>query len=110
MLEGRIDIEKLKQVMKGEKHVIVEAASLVPAAAPKSAKNYDNRVCHSTLLYALRSHLRGKLHMTKKRVIVGPVAASGCAIYPVTMEDQEKLIASAWEAYRLEEEATGTDG
>jgi len=110
MLEGRIDIEKLKQAMKGEKHVIVEAASLIPAAAPESAKHYDNRVCYQTLLYALRSHLRGKLHMTKKRVIVGPSTASGCAIYPVTMEDQEKLISGAWEAFRLEEAATGTDG
>ena len=110
MLEGRIDIEKLKQAIKGEKHVIVEAANLVPAAAPESAKSYDNRVCYSTLLYALRSHLRGRLHMTKKRVIVGPATSSGCALYPVTMEDQEKLISGAWQAFLLEEEATGTDG
>ena len=110
MLEGRIDVAKLRQAMKGEVPYL-ESKQLVLAAAPKSAQSYDNRVFSCTILYALRSHLRGKLHMTKKRLIVGPVTDSGVEVYPVTLEDQEKLISDAWQAFLLEdEEATGTDG
>jgi len=102
MLEGRIDMEKLKQALKGEVPYL-QSKQLVLAAAPKSAQSYDNRVYGCTVLYALRSHLRGKLHMTKKRMIVGPVTESGVEIYPVTMEDQEKLISDAWQHFLLEE-------
>ena len=100
-LEGRIDIPKLKEAIKKQS---AGTHTLLLAAAPKESKIYDNEVCQMTVLYALRSHLRGKLHMTKKRYIVGPFGSSnnGSEILPVTMDDQARLISVVWEEFRLE--------
>jgi hypothetical protein len=107
-LEGRIDIAKLKKEIRVAERMNPQAGawSLLLEAAPKESKIYDNEVPRTTVLYALRSHLRGKLHMTKKRYIVGPFGGgeSGTEILPVTMDDQARLISGVWEEFRLEEE------
>jgi len=106
MLEGKIDIEALRKTIKTEeKEPTWQATKFIPAAAPDPAAHYFNTVRRITILYALRSHLRGRLHMTKREVVVGPCEPNGRAIYPVTMEDQEKLIAQVWEEFRLAEES-----
>lgn len=113
-MEGKIDLEKLKRDMKWKAQqddrsiaVCMQGGNVrfVPAAAAKDAGGYYNAVSRVTALYALRSHLRGRLHMTKREVIVGGLSSTGVKIYPVTMEDQERLVAQIWDQYLVKEEA-----
>lgn len=64
----------------------------------------------ATLLYSLRSHLRGRLHITHQYVQEkGTDGSCKEVCYPRTMEDQEKLVAPLWAEFRMTDEEAQLD-
>ena len=70
-----------------------QRAGLCADCVPYALREEKERL---TLLYSIRAHSRGKLHMTKRRAKVTKKTPSGWktfdVIQPWTMEDQKRLI------------------
>ena len=70
----------------------------------KGGGKYTWTAGHRTILYAIVSHLHGKLHMTEKEIPLGD-ASGGTEKVPFTMEMQAKLIGDEWKQFLLPETA-----
>ena len=61
-----------------------------------------------TLLYAIVSHLHGKLHIQKMRIPIGD-ASGGTMVVPFTMEMQTQLVGEAWKEFLHKEPNVALD-
>ena len=105
---ARIDMKQLVEQIKE-----FEGERVQVKTNKTSNGSYENYYKDDlTELYSFRAHLRGRLHMTKREMnkYYVPKGAKVLEERPHaflvewTMADQEKLVASCWERFKLEED------